>query len=206
MDLATVLTYISFTFFLVITPGATTAVVIRNTLERGFRGGVSTAAGAAIANMTHATAAGLGLTIVLQRFPAVLFGVRIAGAVYLGWLGVVSLVRARRAEGSLVQKVENGQTRTSRSAFLDGLVVNLLNPPILTFYLLMPTFLPPNPAAWMFATLAAVHVTMAFTCHVAWSLLFERLRHALAQPGALRALDAGAGVALLLLAARVLVA
>ena len=71
MDLSTVLTYISFTFFLVLTPGATTAVVIRNTVERGFRGGVSTAAGAAIANTTHATAACLGLTMVFQRFPNV---------------------------------------------------------------------------------------------------------------------------------------
>src|SRR5262245_52004880 len=117
MDLSTVLTYISFTFFLVVTPGATTAVVIRNTLERGFRGGVSTAAGAAMANTTHATAAGLGLTIVLQRFPRVLLGVRIAGAAYLGWLGVASLIRAWRAEGSLLQKIESGQTGTSRSSF-----------------------------------------------------------------------------------------
>jgi threonine/homoserine/homoserine lactone efflux protein len=204
MDSSAVLAYISLTFFLVITPGATTAVVIRNTLERGFRGGVSTAAGAAIANTTHATAACLGLTLVLQRFPAVLLAVRTAGALYLAWLGVVSLTHAWRGEGSLVRRIDTGRTSASQSGVRDGLVVNLLNPPILTFYLMLPTFLPPHPAVWMFATLAAVHVTMAFVCHVAWALVFERLRHALTRRGALRFLDAGTGVALLLLALRTL--
>ena len=103
-----------------------------------------------------------------------------------------------------MRQIEGGARVSGRSGLLDGIVVNLLNPPILTFYLLLPTFLPPNAAVWMFAALAAVHVTMALVCHVGWAVVFERLRHALSRPGALRALDAGAGVALLLLAARTL--
>jgi threonine/homoserine/homoserine lactone efflux protein len=61
--------YLSVTFLLVITPGSTTTVVIRNTLRGGFRAGVLTASGAGLGNVTHAAAAGLGLALLFQRRP-----------------------------------------------------------------------------------------------------------------------------------------
>ncbi len=57
----------------------------------------------------------------------------------------------------------------------------------------------------MYLTLAAIHVTMAFVCHVGWALAFGRLRDLLQRPTAARVLNAGAGLALLLLAVRSLV-
>jgi threonine/homoserine/homoserine lactone efflux protein len=54
----------------------------------------------------------------------------------------------------------------------------------------------------MFAALAAIHVSMAFACHVGWALAFGQLRARLARPAAMRWLDAGAGVALIVLAVR----
>ena len=49
--------FLSFTFVFVATPGATTAVVVRNTLDGGRRAGLFAALGAACANATHATVA-----------------------------------------------------------------------------------------------------------------------------------------------------
>ena len=46
LDLSLLLSYVSVTFLLVITPGATTAVVIRSALTGGTRAGIATAAGA----------------------------------------------------------------------------------------------------------------------------------------------------------------
>ena len=46
------LAYLSFTFILVVPPGSTTAVVVRNTLEGGRRAGYATALGAALANIS----------------------------------------------------------------------------------------------------------------------------------------------------------
>ena len=86
--------YISFAFVLVITPGSTTAVVVRNTLAGGSAAGIAAAAGAAVGNSTHATAAGLGLALVFARWPIVMTAVRIAGALFLAWLGAQSLYRA----------------------------------------------------------------------------------------------------------------
>ena len=50
--------------------------------------------------------------------------------------------------------------------------------------------------------LAAIHVTMAFVCHLGWALVVDRLRGFVRRPGPLRAIEAGAGAALLYLAAR----
>ncbi|HSJ39432.1 MAG TPA: hypothetical protein VK955_00070, partial [Xanthobacteraceae bacterium] len=51
--------YFTFTLVLVVTPGSTTAVVVRNTLEGGRRAGYWTALGAAIANSCIAIGCGV---------------------------------------------------------------------------------------------------------------------------------------------------
>jgi threonine/homoserine/homoserine lactone efflux protein len=80
-------------------------------------------------------------------------------------------------------------------------MVNLLNPPIITFYLVLPTFLPPAAGLGAFGTLAAIHVCMAFAVHVVWAASFATLRDLFARQAARRALDVGAGLALLAFAA-----
>jgi threonine/homoserine/homoserine lactone efflux protein len=61
--------YLSFTAVLVLTPGSTTAVVVRNTLMGGRIGGFAAAMGAAVGNTSHAMAAGIGLAVVFDRSP-----------------------------------------------------------------------------------------------------------------------------------------
>jgi threonine/homoserine/homoserine lactone efflux protein len=65
IDTASYLAYLSFTFVLVVTPGSTTAVVLRNTLDGGRRAGYATAVGAAAANSLIAISCGLGLSVLL---------------------------------------------------------------------------------------------------------------------------------------------
>ena len=88
------LAFLAVTAVFVVTPGSTTAVVVRNTLAGGHRAGLSAALGAAAANSTHATLAGLGLWVLVGRWPALLDAIRVAGAAYLAWLGLQSLMRA----------------------------------------------------------------------------------------------------------------
>ena len=72
------LAFFTFTFVLVVTPGSTTAVVVRNTLEGGRRAGYLTALGAALANSTIAIACGLGLSVLISVWPGSLEAIRIA--------------------------------------------------------------------------------------------------------------------------------
>jgi threonine/homoserine/homoserine lactone efflux protein len=199
--------YLTFTFVLAATPGSTTAVVVRSTLAGGRGAGFAAAAGAALGNTSQATAAGLGVAVVLARFPSALAVLRIVGAAYLAWLGVGSLWRvARRRERALSVLVPGGivSHEERRASFRQGLTVNLLNPAITTFYLVVvPSFLPAAAPRWYYAALASLHIAIAFTCHGVWAMAFDRLRHFFRVPTARRVLEAATGAALLGLAARV---
>jgi threonine/homoserine/homoserine lactone efflux protein len=200
--------YLTFTFILAVTPGSTTAVVVRNTLSGGRSAGFAAATGAAVGNTTQATAAGLGLGVVLARFPSALMVLRFAGALYLAWLGCVSIWRvASKQEGALRLLAEPPALSAAerKASFRQGLTVNLLNPVISTFYLVVvPTFLPPAAPRWYYAVLALTHIAIAFACHGMWMLAFDRLRHLFHKSSARRVLEAATGAVLLGLAVRVI--
>ena len=204
------LAYLTFTTILVVTPGSTTAVVVRNTLMGGRSAGLAAAAGAALGNTTHATAAGLGLAVVFARWPAALTVIRLGGALYLAWLGAMSVYRGiTEADGGLTLSHPTGENGAARDAhvgsFRQGLLVNLLNPTIITFYLVVvPTFLPRGATTGYFVGLAAYHVGLALVCHGVWALGLDRLRQVFHAPRPRRVLQGATGVALLGLAARVL--
>jgi threonine/homoserine/homoserine lactone efflux protein len=200
--------YLSLTAALVVTPGATTALVVRNTLAGGWRGGLAAAAGAAVANTTHATIAGLGLAVFVAHVPGLLMAIRLAGGLYLGWLGLSSLRRLINGSALPISSaiISGEDSIAHHHAFREGVTVNLLNPPIAVFYLaVVPTFIRANASPGRYALLAAIHVTMAFTCHGIWAFAMDRLRHMLTQPNARLALEGLTGAALLLLSLRILV-
>ena len=203
------LAYLTFTAVLVVTPGSTTGVVVRNTLAGGRGAGFAAALGAAIGNTTHATAAGLGLAVVFTRWPPALTGLRVAGALYLAWLGLVSVSRAiKHADGGLrllAPPVNGPKTPLQRGSLRQGLMINILNPAIATFYLVVvPSFLVAGAPQWYFAALAATHVLMALACHSAWVVGLDTLRQLFLRPVTRRLLEGATGIAMLWLAVRVL--
>jgi threonine/homoserine/homoserine lactone efflux protein len=199
--------YLSLTFALVITPGATTAVVVRNTLSSGWRGGMWSAVGAAVGNSTHAVAAGLGLALVLARLPLLFTALKVAGGLYLLWLAFRSAHRLlqHRALPAAAAILATDDPTQAHHAWREGLSVNLLNPAIATFYLaVVPSFVPSPTPAGHYTWLATTHVVMAFVVHTTWALALDRLRHVLTRPFARLVLEAVTATALLLLALRVL--
>jgi threonine/homoserine/homoserine lactone efflux protein len=196
---ARLLSYISITFVFALTPGATTAIVVRSALAGGHHAGLRAALGAALANACQAVAAGFGLTLLLQKVPAAFATVRLAGAAYLAWLGLRSLWRMRRTPAIA------GHPASSRddphTFFQQGLVTNLLNISITMFYIaIVPTFLPPVPAPLAFTELAIIHISMAFACHAFWAVAFSQLQSWFSRPAVWRVLEAGMAVALIGLA------
>jgi threonine/homoserine/homoserine lactone efflux protein len=199
------LAFLSFTFVFVATPGATTAVVVRNALDGGRRAGLLAAAGAAAANITHATLAGLGGAALLAAWPGALTAIRYAGGGYLAFLGLRGLW-AWYAHGAAPPALPTTPRHDAhhRSA-VEGLTVNLLSPVIPTFYLAaVPTFVRPTWPRGAYVVLAVAHVAMAFLCHSSWVLGLHRMRRVFQEPGPRRALGLATAVALLWLAARVL--
>ena len=203
------LAFFSFTFVLVVTPGSTTAVVVRNTLEGGRRAGYLTAIGAALANTIIAISCGLGLSVLVSVWPASLSVIHIGGALFLAWLGVSSLYRAARfADGGIRLTIDPGAgpARSHAAAYLgDGLAINLLSPVIISFYLsVVPTFIPAGASRLYYSGLAATHVGLALFCHGMWSTTLDLMRRWFVAPWTRRTLQAGTGLALIALAVRVL--
>ncbi|MBM3751906.1 MAG: LysE family translocator [Acidimicrobiia bacterium] len=202
-------TYFALTAALVITPGATTAVIVRNALAGGWRSGVWAAIGAAAGNSTHAAVAGLGLAVVLTRSPRLFAAIQLAGGLYLAWLAIQSLRRviSHRALPASSAILASSDPIRAHHAWREGLSVNLLNPSIATFYLaVVPSFVPASADTGYYVGLAATHVGLAFAVHTAWAVSLDRLRHVLASPRARVILEGTTAVTLGLLAVRVILA
>ncbi|MGH9219266.1 MAG: LysE family translocator [Vicinamibacterales bacterium] len=203
------LAFFSFTFVLVITPGSTTAVVVRNTLEGGRRAGYVTALGAAAGSTIIAISCALGLSILLGLWPGSLEAIRIAGAIFLTWLGSMSLYRAwTQSDGGVRLAMDsNAAPPRSHSAayFADGLTVHLLSPVLISYYLsVVPSFIPANASRFYYSGLAATHVSLALAGHAMWATALDFMRRWLVQPRRRRLLQAASGVALIGLALRIL--
>ena len=203
------LAFCSFTFVLVVTPGSTTAVVVRNTLEGGRRAGYMTALGAAAANTTIAIACGIGLSVLLAVWPQSLDAIRIGGALFLGWLGGSSLWRAWSKPDGGIRLTLDPDAAPARSHALayfgDGLAINLLSPVIISYYLsVVPSFVPAGAPRFYYSGLAATHVSLAMLCHAMWATALDFMRRWFVQPGRRRLLQAATGLALIALAGRII--
>ena len=184
-------------------------MVVRNTLEGGRRAGYLTALGAALANTTIAIACGLGLSMLLAVWPGSLDAIRIAGALFLAWLGISSLYRAvTRDDGGIRLSLDPAAApaRSHAGAYVgDGLGINLLSPVIISFYLsVVPAFVPAGASRFYYSGLAATHVGLAIACHAMWATALDAMRRWFVAPWKRRLLQAGTGVALIALAIGVL--
>jgi threonine/homoserine/homoserine lactone efflux protein len=193
--------FVAVTVPLVLTPGVSTAVVLRNSIAGGPRAGLLTAVGINAGSLFYGLLTALGFSLALRRWPPAWTLLRAAGAAYLMWLGARSLRAAWRPHAASLPAFE-APPRHSGHHIAEGFLTNLLNPSIATFYLIvLPQFIPREaPIVRSALVLTMVHVALAGTWHVAWVAAGARLARALSGGRPRQVLDATAGVALIALA------
>jgi threonine/homoserine/homoserine lactone efflux protein len=160
---------------LTLTPGPDMALVLRN----GARGGVPaawwTGLGCCTGITVYATASAVGLAALLAASATAFTVIKVVGAAYLVYLGVMALWHARRGPGPAAPtgRPVPGPALDRATAFRQGLMSNLLNPKIaLIFLTLIPQFVSPGePAFPTTAVLAAAFLGLA----VLWWRLFSLL-------------------------------
>jgi threonine/homoserine/homoserine lactone efflux protein len=196
--------FLAVTIALVLVPGASTAVVLRNSITGGVRAGVETAVGVNTGTLFYGVLSAFGLALALRRWPAVWTVVRIAGIGYLAWLGLQSIWRAIRPPQARDPASGAHGARSALQNVREGFLTNALNPAIATFYIVVaPQFVPRGaPVMRTMLILSAVHVAVAFTWHVVWAAAGGALARALSGGRPRRVLDACAGTALVALAIR----
>ncbi|MDX1464387.1 MAG: LysE family translocator [Halomonas sp.] len=145
-------------------PGVDTLLVIRNTARGGWRDGVATSLAICCGLFVHATVSALGISLILLQ-SAWAFGVlKLVGAAYLVWLGVASLLAARRGQGLPVAGVATERQPVPLwRPVREGLLSNVLNPKTVVFYMaFLPQFIAPgDPALAKSLWLAGVHFVVA---------------------------------------------
>ena len=201
--------FLAVTVPLVLTPGASTAVVLRNSLARGTRAGLETAAGANAGSLCYGLLCAFGFALALQRWPGVWIVLRGAGVVYLIWLGAQSLGRAFnvRAVGPAAADVgTSSNVHSGLQNMREGFITNAANPAIATFYfLILPQFIPVDaPIVSAALLLTAIHIALAASWHAVWAAAGGTLARTLGSGRPRQILDFTAGVALLALAARMI--
>lgn len=184
---------------LVLTPGASTAVVLRNSLAGGTRAGVAAAIGANSGSVCYGLLSAFGFAFVIQRWPAAWLALRMTGAGYLAWLGARSLHRAIRPRTLHDSSESAPADRTLWASLSEGFATNALNPAIAAFYfVLVPQFVPRGaPILTSVLLLTATHVTLAATWHVTWAAAGGTLSQSLSRRRPQQILEGVTGAALL---------
>jgi threonine/homoserine/homoserine lactone efflux protein len=192
---------------LTLQPGQDTLLVLRNAGQGGTTAGIATTAGVCSGLFLHATLSALGLSALLMASAELFTALKLAGAAYLVWLGIQSLLRLRRPRGADGAPLVRRALPTA-TALRQGFLSNALNPKTATFYLaLLPQFatLPERALADSLA-LAGIHFGIAFAWLALLSALVERSRRLLARAWLARAADLVTGAALLAFGVRLALA
>ncbi len=121
--------YLAVAVLLIVTPGPDTALVTRNALLAGRRAASFTTLGIAVGSIFWALASVLGIAVLLERSVLVFTVFKFAGAAYLGYLGLRSLIASFRGDRhSSTTHVPQARQLGEWAAFRQGLLNNLLNP------------------------------------------------------------------------------
>jgi threonine/homoserine/homoserine lactone efflux protein len=134
---------------LVLTPGPDMAFVLGQTLSGGARRGWAATCGVFTGAAVHILAAAAGVAALVAAHPALFTALRVAGALYLLWLGFHAIRAALRGEGGLG---DGGTPSVSlAAAYRQGFLTNLLNPKVGLFFLaFVPLFVDPaRSPAWV---------------------------------------------------------
>lgn len=190
------LPFVAVAVLVILTPGPDMALMTRNALAGGRRAALFTGLGITLGLLIWTAASVIGLVAVLAASAAAFTIVKLAGAVYLVYLGIRTLLSLR---GASAVDGAGAPTRAQGSPFRQGLFTNLLNPKIaVLFTSLIPQFVEPGPSAPMQSlVLATVFVSLGLLWLMAYALLATAFADTLRLPAFRRALSAIAGVVLI---------
>ena len=133
-----------------LSPGPDFLVIMKNSLSAGRKYGIATAFGIASALIVHITYTILGFTILLEKFPSLFNLIKLAGALYLLWLGIKAVQSKAQAQKPGKINVKQAIDVSIGQGFREGFLCNVLNPKSALFFLsVFSQFIGPDTSNWM---------------------------------------------------------
>ena len=123
-----------------LSPGPDMLYTAARSLSQGTRAGIFSALGIFCGCFFHIAAAIFGLSVVIAESAFWFSVIKYAGAVYLVYLGIKSLLTKRKE-----MQIAKLEEIPFRKIFLQALVTNILNPKVAIFFLsFLPQFIDPH--------------------------------------------------------------
>lgn len=181
-DLNAIVTFAIASVALLLIPGPAVIYVLNRSVADGREAGLAAVAGLELGNLVHVIAASVGLSAVLATSATAFNVVKWLGAGYLIFVGLRTLATRPQLIESL------GAAVSRRRSFLQGIVVNTLNPKVALFFLsYLPQFIDAeNGAAWSQALiLGIIFVAIGCLTDGTYALAASALRNVLVNGRAL---------------------
>jgi threonine/homoserine/homoserine lactone efflux protein len=181
-----------------LTPGPNVTFVIAKCLTSGFRAAVPVVLGVGAGLVVYTLLASVGAAAALTAWPALYVALRVAGALFLLWLGWRAWSTILPSSAEAAATAESG-----RALFGQGIANTLLNPQVGVFFLMfLPQFTTParGSLTWQLAFLGLCFVTSGTLVNLGYAAIAARASRGLARtPGRLRAIRRVGAAALLVL-------
>lgn len=134
-SLDVLLTFVVAVVILVISPGPSNLYIMARSMGQGYQAGFAAASGMALGSSLYVIATALGLAALFKYSPTAYLALKIAGALYLLYLGVHYFRQAK----ALSADKPHVRTMHTMAIFRQSVVVELTNPKTALFFL---AFLP----------------------------------------------------------------
>src|SRR4029077_7099463 len=195
---SSLLLFVTGAALLLVIPGPAVTYVVSRSIGHGRAAGLVSVTGIVVGTLLHVAAATLGLSALLASSALAFQFIKYLGAQYLIYLGI----RPLRPDDSQLLQAANGERRLLR-IFVQGVLVNLLNPKTALFFLaFLPPFVDPSlghPSLQIFQ-LGVLFALMGWISDSVWAVLAgtvaERFRSSVRLRRAQRNVSGGALVAL----------
>ena len=135
-ELSSFIIFLSAAFFVLVVPGPAVIYITTRSLDQGTKAGIVSTIGIAFGSLLHVAFAAFGLSAILVTSAYAFTVVKFVGATYLIYLGITKLLSKTKVS------FEKEKAQKSHSKmFVEGLLVNLLNPKTaLFFFSFLPQF------------------------------------------------------------------
>ena len=172
-ELHKLILFIGASIVMLVIPGPAVLFIVARGISQGRLAAFASVLGVAVGSFIHVIAAVVGLSALMAGSALAFSVIKYVGAAYLIYLGVMTLLKKRQPEVN--PKVER---KSLRRLFVDGIVVNVLNPKTALFFLaFLPQFADPAHFAEQALLLGAVFVVLAIMSDGTYAMISGYLGH-----------------------------
>ncbi|HWR41349.1 MAG TPA: LysE family translocator [Patescibacteria group bacterium] len=204
--------FIAVILLMIISPGANQVLVLQSGLISGHKAAMYNVFGVASSMFIHASLAGLGISIVIMKSPALYGLIKLLGVGYLAYLALSSIYSAYRLRHQFVGNPQEGtvaeskeqSAETALTSFFKGFNTNVMNVQTsFVFLSIFPQYMDFERALLpQSLLLTLIFVGLLLSWYALLITLIFKIRHYLLKPSIQSGIKAGTGVLLLVMATK----